>query len=331
VDAAEAGSSGVDPIRIGSLTLSASAWLESAEAVGHTTQELDAFRVRRARVGLSGSPTPRIGWNVSAETTDKAALRNAFVVLRFNDQLHVRAGQATPPSALERGTSPLVLELIDRSQVTRRLTPALDQAVTVMNDAPYRGWLSYAASIASGAGFNRRDDNAAKDVVGKLEITPPRARGLAVVISGSTGAQPTGVRTRTGLGFKYDVRAFKVSAEGLRQRIGADAAAQGFYAIGVYRIRPRAPRPHFRMVEVAARFVVMDDQAAARGTAAHTLDDDAGDTPAANGVPLTTREVQAGGSYYLNRNVRFMLNVTRPLDDRLDAGATAMSRLQLVF
>ena len=71
----------------------------------------------------------------------------------------------------------LTLELIDKSRANNLLTPGLDSGVTFLNPQPYRGWVSYVFSVINGVGFNRADDNDAKDVVGKLEITPPGFRG----------------------------------------------------------------------------------------------------------------------------------------------------------
>ena len=328
VDPAEAGGAGVDPIRIGPITLSGSAWLEGFKVNGDDDdQALDTMRVRRARVGLAGSLAPRIGWNISGEFTAEPILRNAFVLLRLHDLLHIRAGQATPPSGLERGTSPLALELIDRSRVTTQLTSGLDPSVTVMSDEPYRGWVSYAVSVANGSGFNRADNNDAKDLVGRVEITPPNLAGVSVVASGSSGEQPEGRRTRAGLGAQYNVARFKLAAEAMQQRQAWTDDAQGFYALAVYRVRPRTATPHFRMVELAARYVVMDDPASARG-GSEVIDEDGG-APAPAAVPATTRELQAGGNYYVNRNLRVMLNAIQPFDER--PGTTALARVQIVF
>src|SRR5690242_7175160 len=70
VDTAEAGGSGIVPIRIGPATLSGSAWLEEYSVEGDTRDPAaDTFRIRRARVGLSGNLAPRVGWNISGELT----------------------------------------------------------------------------------------------------------------------------------------------------------------------------------------------------------------------------------------------------------------------
>lgn len=321
----------MEPLRIGPVTLSGSAWIESQMITGDERDLVaDTFRIRRARIGLAGNLTPKVGWNISGEFTSEPALRNAFLIFRFTDQLNVRMGQATPPTGLERGTSPLVLELIDRSRLTTELTSGLDPGVTVLNAQPYRGWVSYAFSVYNGTGFNRADNNDAKDAAGKLEITPPAAAGLSVVLSGATGKQPAGRRTRSGLGVEYDVAAYKLAAEALRQTTSGRAARDGVFVMAVYRIRPADVTPHFRMLEFAARYVVFNDPPAAGSGPEATPDEDGGgDAGPAGPVPATTRDLQAGVTYYVNRNVRAMFNALVPVDER--PGTTVLTRLQVVF
>ena len=328
VDQAESGGAEVGPLRIGPVTLSGSAWIES-QFNGDDSED-DPFRLRRARIGLAGNLTPKVGWNVTGEFRSQPALRNAFLLFRFAEQFNVRVGQATPPTGLERGTSPLVIELIDRSRLTNDLTYGLDDGVTVSNARPFRRWISYAFSVVNGVGFNRADNNDGKDVAGRLEITPPGVRGLTLNVSGGTGEQPNGRRTRNGVGVEYDVAQFKVLVEGLRQEVERLPVSDGIVMIGVYRLRPRAVTPHFRMLEVAARFVVFNDPAAALGLMSSGPDEDGGGSSGPAGpIPATTRDLQFGANYYVNRNVRFMVNALVPLDAR--SGHQWLSRLQVVF
>ena len=333
VDPAEAGGVEVVPIRIGPATLSGSTWFEGLATIEDDNHEtIDTLRMRRARIGLAGSLTPRIGWNITGELTSQPALRNAFLTLRFTDQLNVRVGQATPPSGLERGTSPLAIELIDRSPVTTKLTYALDVGVTVTNADPYRGWLSYAVSLFNGSGLNRSDENDGKDMVARLQITPPRAPGFSVVATGGGGTATEGPRRLAGLGAHNDVPAFKVLVEGLQRSYERLPTSQGVVIMGVYRIRPRTVTPHFQKAELAARYSVLDDPASAHGQGPTVIDEDApADAAPVGFVPATTRELQFGGNYYVNSNIRFMLNAIMPVDDRSSPLLTVVARLQLVF
>ena len=331
VDDDEAGDANIVPLRIGPVTLSGSAWLDSKFVTGNEGREENAFRVGRARLGLAGNVTPKIGWSLSGElTADSSVLRNAFLVFRFAEQFNVRMGQAAPPTALERGTSPLLIELIDRSRLTNQLTFRQDVGITVSNAAPFKQWVSYAISVVNGAGLNRPDDNNAKDVAVRLEVTPPALQGLTFNLSGGTGEQPGGRRTRTGAGVEYDSVRFRLMVEGLRQQADGAADRHGVVAIGVYRIRPRVVTTHFRLLELAARYVVFTDPAAALATPAGP-DEDGADSSVSGVPPRTTREIQAGGNYYVNRNVRVMANIVMPLDARTTPDLTLLTRLQIVF
>ena len=330
IDPAEANAgSDEPPLRIGSVTLSGSI---HADAIRTTRDRLDEYRdqflIRRTRVGLAGKLTPNIGWNLSAEFANQPGLRNAFVQVRFTRYLSARLGQYTPLMSIERTTSPTVIEFIDRTRLTSQLTYPQDIGVTLLNDTPIAHWINYSAAVINGAGSNRADDNDAKDVVGRLELTPPSLKHTSFVVSGSSGSQPRGTRTRQSAGFQVDAAAAKITAEALRENDMGLAVRDGYLVSGVYRIKARHVRPNFRMVEVTARFFSFNDPLSARGLAGNV--DDASATTAGF-VPVTTREFQGGGNYYANRNVRVMVNVVVPVDARTTPGTTLMSRLQVVF
>jgi phosphate-selective porin len=178
IDPAEANiGSDVPPLRIGAVTITGSAHVDALKVNGDPRDEFrDEFRIRRARLGLAGNLTPSIGWNVSAEFTATPVLRNAFIQVRFSPYAALRLGQANPPMSIERGTSPTAIEFIDRTRITSQLTYAQDVGATLLNERPLAHWLSYAFSVVNGAGFNRSDDNDAKDLVGRVEVAPPLLR-----------------------------------------------------------------------------------------------------------------------------------------------------------
>jgi hypothetical protein len=90
--------------------------------------------------------------------------------------------------------------------------------------------------------------------------------------------------------------------------------------------------PHFRMAEFAARLMLMHDPSAAREERAEVPDEDGGGlSRPASAVPATIRELQVGGNYYVNRNVRLMGNVIVPLDQRTTPSSTLVARLQFAF
>ncbi len=141
------------------------------------------------------------------------------------------------------------------------------------------------------------------------------------------------MRTRTSLGVQYDGLRWKVLAEGLREH-RQSVTREGVVVSGVYRLIPGTVRPHFRMIELVTRLVVLDDPLAAHGVSSGTVDDDGGAASSSSSgayVPMTTREIQAGGNYHVNRNVRVMLNAIVPADDRVSANPSAVARLQIAF
>jgi hypothetical protein len=234
---------------------------------------------------------------------------------------------------MERGMSPLAIELIDRSPLTNALTYPLDTGITVMNAEPYRRWVSYALTVFNGTGSNRPDSNDAKDLAARLVITPPMVPGLSVNATAGTGKQPQGVRRLRGLAVEYDAPAFMVMVEGLRRPFGDLPTSDGIVAMAVYRILPQTVTPHFRMAELAARYMVFHDPALATPGLPPVLDEDAppGDPTALPLLPVTTRELQFGGNYHPNRNIRIMVNAVVPFDDRSAPDWTMIARLQVVF
>jgi phosphate-selective porin len=310
------------PLRIGPVTLSGYLQADGLTVTGDDLEEThDTFRVRRMRVALSGDLTPLIGWNFSLEATGNAHVRDAHITVRFVDWANVRVGQFYQPFGLDRLTSTTRTEVIDRAPVTERIALSRDPGVMVFNAKPFFGWLSYYFDVSNGTGQNVADNNDAKDVTARVVIAHPLLRGVSIGVNGSSGEQPTGTRNRGGLDVTLDRHAFKVVVEGLvEENDGAAPDRDGFYVLGVYRIHPRQVRPHFRMIELAARYASLGDPSTAReATAIRSF------------VPTTTNELQFGGNYYANRNVRFMANAIVPVDDRDVPGATYIGRLQIMF
>jgi hypothetical protein len=325
VDPAEGALVG-DAVRVGPVTISGGTWVEYLSVFGDDpNRPIDTFRIRRARIGMAGNVAPKIGWSIGGEFSGSPSLRVAFVLFRVSPRFNIRVGQATPPSGLERSNNPLGAELIERSRLTLQLTNGLDMGMTVMTEAPIKGWVGYAVSVVNGTGFNRVDDNRAKDIVGRLRVTPPGVPGLIINVSGAAGEQVAGMRKRATIGAQYDGRTLKVGVERIRQRLDDEPLSRGVVVFGAWRIRPPAPTPHFRMLEFGARYYYLTDPSNAPPPA-----DEDGGPPDTGGLPETIREVAVGVNYDVTRNVRIMTNVTKTLDDRPSA-ITSLTRLQLVF
>jgi hypothetical protein len=330
VDQAEGGAADRE-IRIGSATLSGSAWLDGSMQTGAIRQQdHEAFRVRRGRIGVAGNLSPRLGYSLSGELTEPA-VRNAFLVFRVSDHVSLRMGRANPISTLERGMSPLSLELIDRSGVTSALAGRPDIGVTIFNARPYRKWLGYAVNVTNGTGFNLADRNSSRAVSGRIALSPLKTPGLLVVVSGTRGLQGRGVRTRAGLGVDYRRGAWHLLVEGLRQRRDDLPASDGYVAMAAYRYRPKTPRSHFAQIEFASRVWVLNDHASVAGLPAEVDTDDGGGGVSLDAGIATAREFQAGVSYSFTSNVRLMGNLIAPFDDRLSIGPRVLLRWQVQF
>jgi hypothetical protein len=315
-------SSDPDPIRIGPVTIAGYLQVDGLTVSDDDLEEHeDTFRIRRMRFGLSGDLAPKVGWAFTIEGAGSAHLRDAHITLRFANAAHVRIGQFYQPFSLDRLTSTSRTEVIDRAPITDRIALTRDPGVMVFNARPFLGWVSYFLDVSNGTGMNVNDDNDAKDVTGRLVITPPLVPGLGIGVNTSVGEQPAGRRTRTGADVSIDRRAFKVVAEAMREESdGTGPDRDGLYLLGVYRIHPKQVTPHFRMAELAARYQVAHDP---------TLAGPAG--PDRSAVPNTTREIQFGANYYVNRNVRFLGNAIVPVDDREAPGTTIIGRMQVIF
>jgi hypothetical protein len=333
VDQSEGGgSSRGGPIRVGPAVFSGSVWLDGTRAADERSDEgPDPLEVRRARFGLAGTLSPRVGWTITGEFSGRPSLRNAFLVIRLAKQLAVRVGQANPISALERGSSPLRLELIDRSIVTTELTGPSDVGITVSNPEPFRGWFGYAVNVTNGTGFNRADNNGAKDVSGRLAVSPPSLPGVTVVVSGTRGRQPLGLRTRSGIGVDYQRSGWHLMAERLRQVRDNLPASHGYFLMTVYRPEPKGTTTQWSPLEVAGRFSVLHDHASAAGQPSGIPNDDGGPPAVSEPGLATTRELQLGVNYYVRSNMRAMFNVIVPADDRQASGPTFRARWQMLF
>ncbi|HEY8548502.1 MAG TPA: porin [Vicinamibacterales bacterium] len=308
------------PITAGPVTISG--YLQADAIVADDPEEQtsletpDTFRIRRARVGLSGKLTPKLQWKVQAELANLSngarVLRDAYLSYEAHDAVAVQAGQFVAPFSLERLTSTSRLEVIDRSVIGDDLSPSRDMGVMLFNPKPFFGWLSYHAAVINGTGQNQTDDNDAKDFVGRVSVAVPQVKGLTLAVNGTRGGQPEGLRTRAGFDASFERPAYRLAFETVRQRLdyARFRETDGFLILGVYRHKARNPSPHYAGCELAVRYVHVDD----------------------DGYTLTTDTLQFGGNYYLTPQVRVMSNLAVPVsEDQPRNQLRWWSRVQVVF
>jgi Phosphate-selective porin O and P len=270
--------------------------------------------VARARVSASGQLGSRVTWLVMGDfaALPENVLRDASVTVRLAPAASVRLGQYSIPFSFERKTSAAVIETIDRSILGTALTPSRDLGVTVFSPAPIRGWFMYWGSVIAGAGANTPDNNGARDLVGRVAIRPPQAKGLSIGVNGETGKQPVGDRRRAGIDVSYEHGPVRLVVEALSQSIdGAiERDTRGYYVLGVWHRPAASPRPWFAGYELATRWVDVDDDADL----------------------LTSHTLQFGGNYYVTPQIRLMNNLVLPIgNDQPRTRTRWWSRLQVVF
>jgi phosphate-selective porin len=305
------------PIRVGPILLTGYAQADGLFPLGeHEASQNGTFRIRRARVYASGDVLPKIGFMISADVSGSPALLDVYLAVRHFAAANVRVGQFIAPYSLERLTSSKDLEAIDR--VVDHLVPGRDMGVMVFNSTPFWGRLSYSAAVINGTGQNTRDNNDAKDYVGRLVFRVPRLTGFSVGANAASGRQPAGMRNRWGADANFDRGDYRLAAEyvHLTREDRGGRPSHGFYVLARRRFRPATVRSDFYMAEAVLRIVDIRDPA-----------------EITVGVPgVHRREVQAGGNYYFARNVRVMADAFVPIDRTAGVPrATIVTRVQFIF
>jgi len=305
------------PIRVGPILLTGYAQADGLFALGaHEPSQDGTFRIRRARVYASGDVLPNLGFMISADVSGSPALLDVYLAVRHFAAANVRVGQFIAPYSLERLTSSKDLEAIDR--VVDHLVPGRDTGVMVFNSTPFWGRLSYSAAVINGTGQNTRDNNDAKDYVGRLVFRVPRLSGFSFGANAASGRQPAGMRTRWGADANVDRGEYRLAAEyvHLTREDWAGRPGHGFYLLARRRFRPATVRSDFYMAEAVLRIVDIRDPA-----------------EITVGMPgVHRREVQAGGNYYFARNVRVMADAFVPINRSAGVSrATMVTRVQFIF
>ena len=283
-------------VKVGPLTLAGYLQADSLWGVEEGPQdEADTFRIRRARLGVLGDAAERLAWTISLDLTDRASpLRDAHITFKAAPWLHVRAGQFPVPFSHERLSSTSRLELIDRT--LDPLLPSRDIGVSLRSERPLAGWVSYALSLVNGAGPNTLDDNDAKDVFGRITVSPPAFDRMTFSAAAGTGRQPWGRRDRYSADVEIRSGAFHVLAEYSRERREGLPVGQGVYVLGARRTGPW---------EIVGRVSRLEYDALGR-----------------------TR-VDAGGNYYFAGYTRLMANLHLYTNEPRATGVIV--RMQIAF
>jgi phosphate-selective porin OprO and OprP len=84
------------------------------------------FEMSRHRVGIKGTITERVEYEVEAEIGDSAPWRDVFLDARLVSAAQIRGGKFKVPFSLEEVTSPTELDFVYRARVVDALAPGRD-------------------------------------------------------------------------------------------------------------------------------------------------------------------------------------------------------------
>lgn len=217
--------------------------------------DVSEFKMRRVRLSLAGSITPKIDYKLQAEFSGFKLL-DAYVDYKPFDELKIKAGQFKVPFSIENTDySPTRMELLDYPLALQKLMGYSETVGKELLSATGRdtglslrgsffdGGLSYDLGIFNGTGVSASENNKSKDVAARLMLRP--AAGLTIAGScfwGEYGAAHY-KRQRSSFGACYDRGPAVLRAEcffgttGIEGR--GDVKSDGFYALAGWRFSPK--------------------------------------------------------------------------------------------
>ncbi len=149
------------------------------------------FRIRRARLDFKGTITPKISFRLHTDFASSPKLLDAFVKIKFCQQVELQVGQFKIPFSLENAYSSYNLEFSEKAQVISALAGHEDiSGVKTFSNGREIGLmlsgvlarfesqgqkyplLSYSIGVFGGNGINVKNDNMAKDISGRINFSP---------------------------------------------------------------------------------------------------------------------------------------------------------------
>ncbi len=141
-----------------------------------TDQEINQFRIRRARARLKGEILKKINYILQIDATKSPVLLDGKVEITFSPHAKLAFGQFKVPFSLENLTSSSALDTINRSQTVENLCPGRDikaqgRDIGVALSGKFSG-IEYNIGVFNGEGANIADTNQSKDLVARLGFSP---------------------------------------------------------------------------------------------------------------------------------------------------------------
>lgn len=124
----------------------------SAESENHV------FDIRRARIEMTATMARYYMAKLTADFAGEAALKDAYINVKYLADAHVRLGQFTYPYGTESLGSSKYAEFAESSAIGSALGGGRDRGVAVMGQ-PNKGVWYYEVGIFNGAPENTRDNN----------------------------------------------------------------------------------------------------------------------------------------------------------------------------
>lgn len=142
----------------------------------HTDEDINGFRIRRARVRLKGEILKKINYALQIDALKSPVLLDAKVEITFSPYAKLTFGQFKVPFSLENLTSSSALDTINRSQTVENLCPGQDigaqgRDIGVTLSGKFSR-IEFNIGVFNGEGSNRADTNEKKDLVARLRFYP---------------------------------------------------------------------------------------------------------------------------------------------------------------
>ncbi|HKV09195.1 MAG TPA: porin [Thermoanaerobaculia bacterium] len=157
---------------------------------------VDTFLLRRVRPIFEGTLWKNFGFRIMPDFGGgQTVLQDAYLDIRFNPAIQLRAGKFKPPVGLERLQSGSELLFVERALPTN-LVPNRDVGIQLGGDVA-TGGLAWAVGVWNGVtdgGSGDNDTNDGKDVAARLFFTPfakgnGPLKGLGFGVGASSGTQ----------------------------------------------------------------------------------------------------------------------------------------------
>lgn len=211
------------------------------------------FRIRRARLVVSGDLHPKISYKMQGDFSVSPLLLDAWLKWKISDAIAVQVGQFKFPFSMESNIGPMELEHVDNGEAIQKLAGYKDicgvgqngRDIGLMASGNFfllnknkdnkQYLISYSFGVFNGNGINNTDVGPQKDFVGKIDLYPfpflPDWMFSASMYNGVYKKNNYGsyLRERYAVGLSYDSRKLVLRSEYLWGVTSLDAPDEKLY------------------------------------------------------------------------------------------------------